>query len=403
MRRILFICLLLYSVTHYSKGQELTTQAKQSVFDEHYLSGLGFMTIRLDTASVSFDNLIKKNKLDYINKPKSNLHAKEDNGIELLINDGVDYQLKDAEKEKFKKVVVKKDLVGDFSELDSVAIHDFLKSKDIAGIENAGYSIDSTTSQKLLVSAETKVEAKFLKFNSDNLPENIEHDDIQSILAERQAELKLKKDVLRNDLKQKLTSSAQNFISANNDKIQQFQSDVAALKKKYSEVPNSNDLSTARKRTSLKGDPLWQRLVIGGDFNVVKTNPLSLDLSPVLGYKINKIFEAGVSGSYRTLLEVNKAGISDTSNNPYGFGLFANHMVYKNFFGQLEGNRTKTTNGTIERPQRVWQSSLLIGVGRELKITNWLKMRAVVMFNLFHDNLKSPYGSPVIFKTGIRI
>lgn len=218
-----------------------------------------------------------------------------------------------------------------------------------------------------------------------------------------QTQQQLKQGMAKQKIKEKMAASAKKFIQENAGQISEVQSKMGELKQKYSYVPNSNDLSTAKKRTSLKGENIWKRLVIGGNFNVSKTNPLRIDLSPVIGYKINKLFEVGLTGAYRTQFKADKTGVTQNGENVYGFSVFVDHMVFKNFFGHLEGERLRTDAGTPENPSREWKETLLVGIGRKFNVAKWLEMQALVLYNPLHDNKDGLYNSPVVFKTGIRV
>jgi len=214
----------------------------------------------------------------------------------------------------------------------------------------------------------------------------------------------LKQQAARKELKKKMASQAKQYISEHAEQIQQVQSKMGELKQKYSYVPNSNDLSTAKKRTSLKGESIWKRLVLGGNFSISNTNPLAIDMSPVLGWKFNKLFEIGISGAYRAKFGADKTGVNTFENeNVYGYSLFANHMVFKNFFGYLEGERISKVSGTEEVNSRKWHQTLLLGIGRKFKIAKFLEMQAIVSYNFLHDNNDGVYNSPVVFKTGFRV
>jgi len=117
----------------------------------------------------------------------------------------------------------------------------------------------------------------------------------------------LKQAAAQNQLKQQMTSKAKDFIIKNASQIQDVQSNMTELKKKYSSVPNSNDLSTARKRTSLEGEPFWKRIVLGGNFNITKTNPVTLDLSPVVGWRhqqtVRNWLISNVSSTVQSIIE----------------------------------------------------------------------------------------------------
>lgn len=227
-------------------------------------------------------------------------------------------------------------------------------------------------------------------------------DDYKGKLEKTQEEIR--QAAAKQELKQKMASHAKEYISQNADKIQQVQSQMGELKKKYSYMPNSNDLSSAVKRTSLQEESFWKRLVLGGNFNISKTNPLNIDLAPVVGYRINKLFEAGITGTYRSQFKADKNGVSGQPNDEvYGYSAFASHMAFRNFFGYLEGERMRNTSLNTENPERRWTETLLIGVGRKFNVAKWLEMQAMVLFNVLHDNKDGLYNSPVVFKTGIRV
>jgi hypothetical protein len=211
----------------------------------------------------------------------------------------------------------------------------------------------------------------------------------------------LKEAAAQNELKQQMTAKAKDFIMKNASQIQEVQSKMTDLKKKYSAVPNSNDLSTATKRKSLAGEPIWKRLIIGGNFNITKTNPVTLDLSPVVGYRINKLFEVGVSATYRVSFEASSRTITQ-NEAVYGQGIWANHQFYKNYFGYVEGERMSTVTTQNDISTRSWKEGLLVGIGRKFKVAKWMEMQALVLFNLLYDNQDELYASPVVFRTGFR-
>ncbi|MEQ9166123.1 MAG: hypothetical protein RLO12_07690, partial [Fulvivirga sp.] len=197
---------------------------------------------------------------------------------------------------------------------------------------------------------------------------------------------------------------AREYLTQNSDKIQQVQSRMSELKQKYSMVPDSDDLSTAKKRSSLKGDSFWKRLVIGGNLNLTETNPVTIDFSPVLGWKVNKAFEMGITGAYRAMFGADRNGINSFENDAvYGYSVFAQHMAFKNFFVYLEGENMSKVVGTEENHKRQWNQSLLVGIGRKFKIASYLEMQAIITYNFLHDNTAGVYNSPIGFKTGFRV
>jgi len=115
--------------------------------------------------------------------------------------------------------------------------------------------------------------------------------------------------------KDKIKSQAKELVnkhfSEHPEKLQAAQQKLATFKKKYSSIQSTKDMSTAVKRNSLEGRPLSERLVLGGTFQVnpsysrssgsqstttgasgggtsTSKVPTSIDLSPLLGYRLNK-------------------------------------------------------------------------------------------------------------------
>lgn len=333
----------------------------------------------------------------------------------IKIDSTSDDRLKEVAKEAAKSAL-QEELKIDIPEvaLDSTLI-DHLKSEakmtaeEELGIEVDEITIDSTTTDQIKDEAEKKAEDVIISTDEykavNDLPKDSELgklEDYKSKLENTQEQIK--QAAAEQELKQKMTSHTQEHFANNTEKIQQVQSQVERLKAKYSSMLNSNDLSSAVKRNSLKEDSFWKRLVIGGNFNISKTNPVSLDLSPVLGYKINRLFEVGITGVYRSQFNADRNGtFGQSGNEVYGYSAFVNHMVFRNFFGYLEAERMRTTNLNKENPERQWKQTLLIGFGRKFNVTSWLEMQALILYNVLHNNTNGLYNSPVVFKTGFRV
>ncbi|WP_221412628.1 hypothetical protein, partial [Fulvivirga lutimaris] len=136
---------------------------------------------------------------------------------------------------------------------------DLLKSEFASqtGLEAPDITIDSTTVDQVKEKATQRVEEEIE--NSDYFkelgnPENGGVGDVQETMEQ------LKQQNAKSELKKKMTSQARDYLTQNSEKIQQVQSRMSELKKKYSMVPDSDDLSTAKKRGSLKGESFWKRL-----------------------------------------------------------------------------------------------------------------------------------------------
>lgn len=128
-------------------------------------------------------------------------------------------------------------------------------------------------------------------------------------------------------MKQKVVMHSKDFISEHSNVIEDVQAQMSDLKKVYSEVPNSNDLTTVKKRSSLEGQPLKKRLTVGGNFNINVNNPLTIDFSTMLGYKFNKLLELGITGTHRASLGSENIN-SFEDEQVYGYTAYADHKVF---------------------------------------------------------------------------
>lgn len=96
-----------------------------------------------------------------------------------------------------------------------------------------------------------------------------------------------------------LVNSPQALIDKQQARLEAVKKKMKVDKQKYSQLGNSQDMSTAIKRKSLKGAPLKQRIYFGGNFNINSTDPVILDFSPQLGYYLNRKWIIGAGFTYR--------------------------------------------------------------------------------------------------------
>jgi len=243
-----------------------------------------------------------------------------------------------------------------------------------------------------------------------------EFEQIRSMPKEYQKQIEQfkQREALKAKSKEMAKEKAVDYFALHAEKLQPIQKKMSLMQNKYSSVLNSNDLSTAVKRSSLKGRPFRERLFIGGNFNMNNLKPLSVDASPQIGYKFNKRFVVGVGGIYRQTF-------GDTINvtpaipaNSYGYKGFTSYDVIKSFFAYAEyERRTKevhasasSTNGSItDTPSNktAWVDGLLIGVGRRMSIHSKVHMNMIVLYNFLYNDENAIYNNPWSFKVGFEL
>ena len=167
------------------------------------------------------------------------------------------------------------------------------------------------------------------------------------------------------------------------------------LKKKYSKVVNSNDLSTATKRNSLKGTTFWGRLVFGGTFQIHIDKQSSIDLNPELAYRINKKWDLGIRGNYRVNAAIDDLLGAVKEQKVYGYRVFTEYQLYKSFYGHVEWESlaASTVDANTDVTTVVWNNSLFAGIERRFSIGSRVEAQVSLLYNFLHDN-NPLYNSP---------
>jgi hypothetical protein len=206
---------------------------------------------------------------------------------------------------------------------------------------------------------------------------------------------------LKQQAKEKAEQLAMQYIENNPVALKAVQAKMNALMKIYSSVPNSNDLSTAVKRTSLQGRKFKERLVLGGNFQLVTIKPLALDLLPLAGYKFNTRFVVGLGGAYRFSPQDSIGGLVSKS---MGFKGFSSFDVVGNFFVYTEFARNSIGKVVDENgSQWLWQNAWLVGAGKKISVHPKLDMTMVVLYNFFHKLGDPLYPKALTVRVGFQL
>jgi hypothetical protein len=265
-------------------------------------------------------------------------------------------------------------------------------------------SVDRSDTLKAM--AAKNAEELVAKFAGGQVGQFSEYDkklkELKSMPDQYKKEMEALKDPAK--MKEEAKQKALEQLSQN-ESVKAVQNKMSLAKKKFSTLLNSNDLSTGIKEKSLKGRPLRERWVIGGNFNIANTSPLMIDLSPQLGYRINKKFQVGVSGIYRTKF-VDSMRVSNTvPADVYGYSAFATYGLMLNFFAYAEFERTSSAvkQKTIDPKAAQWVSTALIGIGRQFRLHPKINASVLLLWNPLHENGKSPYHDAFVIKTGFQL
>lgn len=194
------------------------------------------------------------------------------------------------------------------------------------------------------------------------------------------------------------------FLTGNPEAVAAAQEKITKMKKKYSSVLNSNDLSTATKANSMKGRPLTDRMFIGGSFQFSRTEPFTIFFDPSIGYKINKRLVAGVGtrfqfsfGEYDTL-----ANNYNRKKSELSYKVFTNYDIFRNFYLTTEFENNKILiNQTDDGANYKWTPSLFAGIGKSFSISYGFNGYISVVYDFLHNPAQSVYSSPFAVRFGL--
>lgn len=189
-------------------------------------------------------------------------------------------------------------------------------------------------------------------------------------------------------------TKAVNYFEGKEDVLHQAMEQSSELKEKYSKVVNSNDLSTATKRNSLKGTSFWHRLVFGGTFQIHIDQQTSIDLNPELSYRINKKWDVGIGGNYRFNGEIEDVLGAAQDQRIYGYRLFTEYFLLKDFYAhvEFESLAAKSTD-PIDRTEVQWNNSVLAGIERRFNLGKSAQAQISLLYNFMHKS-NPLYNSP---------
>jgi len=145
----------------------------------------------------------------------------------------------------------------------------------------------------------------------------------------------------------------------------------------------------------------FERIYAGGNLGLGFGTITFVDVSPMAGYMITPDFSAGLGATYQYL----RFNRFDQSANVYGGRVFLRHNIMQRFFAHAEYESM-----SVEYPQyddnfnivtrREWVPGLFVGGGMFNAFGPRGGMNFALLYNLAHDNIRSPYGSPIVIRAG---
>lgn len=204
-------------------------------------------------------------------------------------------------------------------------------------------------------------------------------------------------------VKEKLQAKAEEIKKVGGKSLQEkfdkAQSKIAEAKEKYGSL-NSLDDAPKRKPNPYKGEPFLKRIKLGGNFQVNRQQPTSIDAALQLSYIINQNARIGTGFSYRIATQKRITNL-DFDDQVLTTRAFFDYTVFKAIY--LEALYESSSLEVIDRDDvsqgKQWVQSGMLGIGNRLSITKKIQMNVTTLYNFLHD-ARSPYSSPWIFRVG---
>ena len=125
-----------------------------------------------------------------------------------------------------------------------------------------------------------------------------------------------------------------------------------------------------------------------------------IDVSPLAGVMITDKYSAGLGITYQYFDDRRFIG---GSSSTYGGRLFNRYNVLPNIFlhAEYESINFENYNLASERFERIWVNGLFLGGGYFAPFGGGRGgANFTFLYNVLHDNRRSPYGEPYVIRVG---
>lgn len=199
-----------------------------------------------------------------------------------------------------------------------------------------------------------------------------------------------------------LKAEAKKFLAQHQGQLKAAQEKLAGLKQKYQSIASTQDLKNGLKRKSLKGQGS-KRLILGGKFDIASYVPFSLDLAPRLGYRFDKNFSMGIMAGYRkTWGDLKNISLLPES---FHYAGFLNYAILRSFYAYGEIGQSQVAppaNTTQEQNAPRWERTLLIGLGKSIKVGKKISLQTLLLHNFWHNPAQAVYPSRWVVRFGVQ-
>lgn len=153
----------------------------------------------------------------------------------------------------------------------------------------------------------------------------------------------------------------------------------------------------------MSGTPWNERIFFGGNLGLQFGTITNIEVSPLVGYRVNSNLSAGIGLTY-IYYKINFDNRPDYSTDIYGGRVFVRRAVSENIFLHAEYESLNfefvRSDGSLRRE---WVPGMFLGGGFIQPVGRNVAFVAMALYNVLHDDLRSPYNSPLVIRIGINV
>jgi len=224
---------------------------------------------------------------------------------------------------------------------------------------------------------------------NDNLKNLFENDEINNI--------NIKEPVFENPIHQLNMEKKLQHLAL--DHFQGYQGQVQSAVDKLKKYKEKHFLEESKGSTGNQKISFKKRTYFGGNFQLVRSSPFELDLSPLFGYRITKKWSMGAGGTFRTSFII-KDNYLPSNDGTWGYRLFLERQIKSSWLIHGEFESIANKSPATDELKKEWNSSLLAGIGKEVSLSNKLRMQILILYN-FSNDFQKVYQSPFNFRLGL--
>jgi hypothetical protein len=211
-------------------------------------------------------------------------------------------------------------------------------------------------------------------------------------------------EAIKEEVKQVVVQKAINHFAGKEEVLQKAMNQMAKYKQKYESL---NSLSDIKKRppNAMKGKPFIERIVPGIGMQILKNEDLLLDVNPYFGYRVSGRLTSGLGWNQRIGYSLDNYYFTSAAVI-YGPRIYVEVKTWRGFIVRAEGELMNTVvpasilRRQSDTHQREWVRTAFVGVKKEYRFMKYIKGTAFMMFSVYNDHRKSPYGDVINSRFG---